>query len=309
MQILSDMNLIKKYCQYLFLTSLLFQLGCGDIAVDIGQNTYNPKIVIEGYLFPGNKVSDIRITRNIPLNTYINPKDLILSDANVKIVDLQNNKEYFLKYNPTKLSFEYDGNDLRIDYNFSYKLVVNAVIDSKLLTASSVTKVPAKGFRLLKEDSILDSLKYRGTNSQGDIKNFKFTFTPSPGTSFYGFSFVALNADTSSFIFNNAYINVTLKDLGERFDNFKFRARWLQNVNSYSDKISLKLEWLDIWFYGRYRAIIYAGDENFRLFFLTFKTVQEFDGNFHEPRINIQGDGIGVFGSAIADTVYFKVLK
>ena len=43
--------------------------------------------------------------------------------------------------------------------------------------------------------------------------------------------------------------------------------------------------------------------------FQTYKNVQEFDGNFHEPRINIQGDGIGIFGSAIADTVFLKVKK
>ncbi|MBM4170785.1 MAG: DUF4249 family protein [Ignavibacteria bacterium] len=309
MQILINMNFLKRFYLFLFLPLLFVLFSCGETVVEIGQNTYNPKIVIEGYLLPGNKVSNIRISRNIPLNTYIDPKDVILSDANVKIIDLQNNKEYSLKYNPAKFSFEYVGNDLKIDHNNSYKLIVSAVIDSKQLTASSITKVPAKGFKLLTGDSILDSLKYREMNSQGDMKNFNFSFAPSPGTSFYGFSFIALDADTSSFIFNNAYVNVTMKDLRERFDNFKFRARWLQNVNSYSDKISLKLEWLEIWFYSRYRAIIYAGDENFRLFFLTFKTVQEFDGNFHEPRINIQGDGIGIFGSAIADTVYFKVLK
>ena len=69
------------------------------------------------------------------------------------------------------------------------------------------------------------------------------------------------------------------------------------------------LDWINIWFYGNYRIIVYACDENFRLYVLTYKNVQEFDGNFHEPRINIDGDGIGIFGSAIADTVYLKVKK
>ena len=58
-----------------------------------------------------------------------------------------------------------------------------------------------------------------------------------------------------------------------------------------------------------YRAVVYACDENFRLFLLTYDSVQEFDGNFHEPIMNFTGDGIGVFGSCIADTVYFKVTQ
>jgi hypothetical protein len=55
--------------------------------------------------------------------------------------------------------------------------------------------------------------------------------------------------------------------------------------------------------------IVYAADENYRLFSLSYKNVQEFDGNFHEPKVTLQGDGIGVFASMIADTVYFKVNK
>ena len=40
-----------------------------------------------------------------------------------------------------------------------------------------------------------------------------------------------------------------------------------------------------------------------------FIEVQEIDGNFHEPVFHIDGDGIGVFGSAVTDTVYFSVTQ
>ena len=67
---------------------LLFN-SCGEGSVEIGRNTYEPKIVIEGYLYPGQKINNIKITRNIPLNTNINPLDLILSNSDVRILDLQ----------------------------------------------------------------------------------------------------------------------------------------------------------------------------------------------------------------------------
>lgn len=288
---------------------ILVFYSCGESTVEIGQNTYSPKIVIEGYLYPGKKVENIRITRNIPLNTQPDPADVILYSADVKLTDLQDSKEYTLVFNPEKYSFEYNGGDLQIDYDKSYKLTVKAIIDGKNLQASSVTTTPRAGFKILKDEAELDSMKYRETIESGIVKQFKSPFVPSPETEYYAISIVALDASFDNFIYDNPYMEIDRKDLEEDFDVYKYQFKWLQNVNSYSTKIDYNVEWLDTWFYSRYRLIIYAADENYRLFAQTYKNVQEFDGNFHEPRVNIQGDGIGVFGSLIADTVYFKVTK
>ncbi len=288
--------------------SLLF-ISCGDNSVQIGPDIYSPKIVIEGYLIPEKKVENIRITRNFPLNTTPNPYTLILSTANVRIIDLQKNKEYKLSYNPQKYSYEYNGSDLFIDYNKSYKLIVTAYVDDRKLEASSITITPEKGFKIIKEECILDSMKYREKDNSGNIKNFEIVFTPSIGTEFYLFSIVALEADTANFIFDNPYFNVDMKDLKKYFDYYKYQLKWLQNINSSVTRINYKVDWLDTWFYGKYRIIVYAGDNNFRKFILTYRNVQEIDGNFHDPEMNIDRDGIGVFGSYIADTLYFKVLK
>lgn len=294
---------------FLSIVFVVMLISCGEPTVNIGPDIYSPKIVIEGYLIPEKKVENIRITRNFPLNTTPNPGSIILSNAVVKLIDLQTNKEYQLEYNPSKYSFEYNKNDLVIDYDKSYKLIVSAYVDSKKLEASSITKTPKKGFKILREESILDSLKYRETDDKGEIKNFEITFSPSNGTTFYLFSIVALDADTSTFIFDNPYFEIDKNDLKKNFDYYKYQLKWLQNINSSIEKINFKIDWLDTWFYGNYRVIVYAGDENFRQFVLTYRNVQEIDGNFHDPRLNINGDGIGVFGSYIADTVYFKILK
>lgn len=301
---------MKKRNKYLVLVlSALFIYSCGENSVEIGENTYQPKIVIEGYLYPGQKVENIRITRNFPLNTTPDIKLLFLSNADVRIIDLESFKEYRLEYNPQKFSYEYNGTDLKIDFEKSYRLDVKATVENKFLSASSVTKVPARGFRIIDEESILDSLKYRQRNSNGNVEQFKIVFSPSPGNSFYSLSIVALDAKPDNFIYDNAYFEIKTEDLLKDFDRYRYQSKWLQNVKSDEPKIEYKIEWLDTWFYGNYRVITYAGDENYRLFFLTYRNVQEFDGNFHEPRLNIDGDGIGVFCSVIADTVYFKVLK
>ncbi len=268
-----------------------------------------PKIVIDGYLYPGQKVEKIKITRNIPVNTYPDPASLILFNSDVRITDLQNGKEYKLTYNFQKLYFEYNGNDLIIGYDKSYKLSVSSMIDGKSLSASSTTLVPRKGFKIIDELSSSKSINYRETDPTGNEKKISITFSPSHGTGYYFFSIVSLNASDSSFIYNNPYVQVKNSDVGKNLDQYRYRFRWLQNVNWEGTFVSYSLEWINFWFYGDYRIIVYACDENFRLYNQTYKNVQEFDGNFHEPRMNINGDGIGIFGSAITDTLYIKVNK
>ena len=60
---------------------------------------------------------------------------------------------------------------------------------------------------------------------------------------------------------------------------------------------------------SRYEIIIYAADTNYSSFLQTFDEVQEDDGNFHEPEFRLEGDGMGYFGSAIADTVALEVIR
>lgn len=293
----------------IILIFLMLFYSCGESVVEIGEGTYIPKIVMEGYISPGQKVKDIKITRNFPLNSRPDAKSLLLADADVKLTDLQINKEYQLTFNPQRFSFEYNGTDLSIGYEKSYKISIKALVNGKSLNASSVTKTPGKGFKIIREESMLDSMKYYQKDLTGNVQQFKLAFAPSPGNGFYGISIVALEATLESFVFDNPFVQVKMDDLKKNFDRYKYQSKWLQNVKSDETRINYNIEWLDTWFYGKYRLIIYAGDENYRLFMLTYRGVQEFDGNFHEPRLNIAGDGIGIFGSVIADTVYFKVLK
>lgn len=283
--------------------------SCGEGTVEIGKNTYEPKIVIEGYLYPGQKVQKIKITRNIPLNTKVDPTALVLNNSNVKLVDLQSGKEYRLTFNSQNFSFEYNGTDLSIGFDKSYQLVASAIVDEKILNANSTTHIPKSGFKIIDELTTSQPISYRGLNSNDDMENITVAFTPSSGTNFYVISIVSLNASDSSFIYNNPYVEVKPEDVWNELDRLKYQLKWLQNINSSGSIINYELDWINFWFYGDYRIIIYACDENFRLYIQTYKNVQEYDGNFHEPRINIQGDGIGIFGSAIADTVYLKVTK
>ncbi len=286
-----------------------FVLSCGDAAINLDKETYNPKIVIDGYVLPHHKINNIRISRNFPLNEKINVMDFPLKDADVSITDLNTEKIYPLTFNLGQLAFEYRKSDLEIMEGNSYRLAVSAKIDGKKLSASSTTTVPLDGFHIDRAVSQLDPLKYREKDENGVIEYFTISFKHSASTDFYALSIVAQEASMETFIEDNIF-GLEKKELDEDFLNrLKYEARWTQTSRTSDGMTTIKILWLDTWFYGQYRAILYAGDNNFKQYFLTHNNVQDIDGNLYEPKFFIDGDGIGVFGSAIADTVHFNVLR
>ncbi|MEI7811141.1 MAG: DUF4249 family protein [Ignavibacteria bacterium] len=281
--------------------------SCGEGTVDVAQSKYEQKIVIYGYIYPGRMVENIKLTRNFPLNTSIDITQIDLSGANAVITDIEAAKSYKLQFNPGKVSFEYPGADLIITAGKSYRIDVTADIDGKTLSASSTTRVPLEGFKIYEKN--LPPMRYRELDSSGTVKNFTVNFKPSLNTDFYAVSIVPWQADRSTFIFDNAYLKLDSNKTPDNLDGYKYRARFLMNINSQAPKTEFKVEWIDTWFYGNYKLIIYVADKNFADFVVTNQSVQEPDGNFHEPKIHIEGDGIGVFGSAISDTAYFQILR
>jgi hypothetical protein len=293
-----------------FFLILFLISSCKDPTVNFDEGSYKPKIVIDGYIFPGNKVENIKITRNFPLNTTIDSGALIIKDANVRILEIEKNTEYPLTYNPDSKAYENITGNLIIDYEKKYKLLVEAVIDGKKISANSTTTVPAKGFKIDRSSSNLSSLFYRERDEGGNLKHFKVTFNPSPGTEFYVISATAMQASLKSFIYTNPFAHfLDSTQIQKNLNLFKYQYMWLQNVSISGTVFDQDIDWLSIWFYGEYQIIAYAGDQNFKDFLLTHDFVQEMDGNLHEPRFHIDGDGIGVFGSAIADTVYLTVKR
>jgi hypothetical protein len=297
-----------NYKTIIILISLIALYSCGESSIELDQ-TYEPKIVLNAILYPGQKVNGISVTRNIPINTQPNPLTLFLRNADIKITDLTTNNIYTLSFNSTKLTYEYIGSDWIIEYDKNYKLSITAIIDNKPLSASSVTKTPKKGFSIIDQETISGTIQYRERDINNNVKEIPLKINLSQGTTYYPISLTALDASDTTFIYSNAYVEVKKEDVVKNLDNYKYIQRQIQNINPNAAQFDFDINWISIWFYSRYRMIVYAADENFRLYNLTYRNVQEFDGNFHEPKINIQGDAIGVFGSMIADTVYFTVKK
>ena len=294
-----NIGFIMKYIKFLSAAILIFMLSeCGSPGVDVNNAPYEPKITVEAYLYCGETVKNIRLMRNYPLGAQLDKSTLYLTPSGNSVSVTVNGKQ--LNFDPQTET--YYNNSINIGYNKTYKLEVFAVIDGKNLHTTSVTTTPQKGFEVLKKN--LGSFKY---NSIPPVISFK----TSPGTDYYIFSIVPDSASTSNFIYANALrSNQDSAKVAKNLNDLKFRSGTLNNIDSYSGQTySFIVQLYQTWFYGPYTLIAYAGDTNFKDYVMTAPSVQEFDGNFHEPVQIFNGDGIGVFASAIRDTVRFAITQ
>ncbi len=289
---------MKLFKLLLIVFSVYVVSGCGDPLIDISDEPYHPKIVVEGFLYPENTVSGIKISRNFELNTEVNPDSLILTPGrNKTLITINNIPLLFDEKTRT-----YFTEEITVEYNTEYNLHVEAEIDGKSYSAEATTLSPQKGFNVLESDL--------GNKVFGKDK-IQIHFVTSPGVSTYAFSIIADSAGPDNFIYENKFFpNITPEKVEEKLNSFLFRFRFILNINSYADLTYLfEPEQFDLWFYSPYRIVAYACNRDYKDYLLTAKNVKEFDGNFHEPKTNFSGDGIGVFASAIKDTTYFRIIK
>lgn len=303
-------NRIMKKINLILIGLSLMVISCGEGIVSIDPSKYEAKIVIDGYLYPNQQVDRIKITRNLPIGTNISKADLVIPDANVVITD-ENITSFPLTFNPDSSAlYYYDASgNLNIQYGGQYRIDVQATIDGKVLQASSTTKTPLEGFGIL-ESLSTSQISFSNIAQGGTLPRPVIYFNRSSQTDFYAFSILAMDADLNSFIYDVHPWggNIERKDVEDNFDTFRKSHDTIFNTPMVADTTQWTVEWFHMWFMGRYRIIAYAGDENMKDFYLTQANVIETDGNLHEPEMNITGDGIGIFGSAIADTFYFELL-
>ncbi len=284
--------------------------GCGKVPVDVGSGDYEPKIVVDAYLIAGQPLRDIRITRNFPLNQDIDLTTYYITDAEAWVTDVAAGKSYELVFNPQAMSYEYPGTDIVVEHGKTYRLYVDANVAGKALSTGSTTTVPTEGFRIEKNQSGPAELKYRAKDENGEIFRSKVYFERSPGINSYLTAVTALEASEETFIEDNAFgfpKDMLLKD--NHLAELSHQNMWTQTRSDAEGLAKLEIEWFTIWFYGRHRITLYAADKNFTDFALTHRMVQDIDGNLLEPKFHFEGDGTGVFGSAVVDTIYVTITK
>jgi hypothetical protein len=180
-------------------------------------------------------------------------------------------------------------------------------VDGQDLQARATTTVPLQGFKIATVNH--EELTYRPRDADDELIIFELEIERSPQTTFYVFTVRPLNPDPDLFIYDNPYEELDRQDVEDDLDDYNYSWDWIQNTPLIPGRSQIDIFWFELSFYGAYEVIVYAADKNLIDFLRTHGNVQEDDGNFHEPKFNIEGDGIGVFGAALADTVQIRVLR
>ena len=282
--------------------------ACGEPSLGITTETAEPRIVVEAVLIPGHPVDNVRITRNARVDEP-RPNAHPLHDADVVLVDEQSGQRFQLVFRDTLWdhhdAFRYLGDDLRIVHGGTYSLEVRAEVDGQALEATATTTVPQEGFRIAGLSH--ERLGYRPEGDDGQIVDIKMSIERSPGVPLYLSTVRPLTPSPESFVYDNPFTDESPGKLD--LDDFNYEWEWLQNPPQTAGVSTMNVYWFQLWFYGRYEIVVYAADPNYARFIQTFDEVQEEDGNFHAPEFSVEGDGIGYFGSAIADTVYLEITR
>ncbi|MBN2425588.1 MAG: DUF4249 family protein [Calditrichaceae bacterium] len=305
------MNITKSIL--MLITAAWIMSSCGEASVDVKNESYEPRIVIEGFLIAGQRNVKMLFTKNFRVDEGFTNLDIFLDleTTEASVTCLDDGKVYELSFIVVQERDEvkeaywgYQGSDFLVEPGKTYQLNVSAVVEGQNLSASSITKVPPAGFKITHFNH--DSLVYWQKDENGNVLNFEITFDLSADTDFYMAAIQALNPTLKTFIYDNPYGDVEEEDIDLDDDAYKNAAAF--NLDPSIGYGKLKLEWYDFSFYDDYRIVMFATDQNYREFLVSFSNVMEIDGNFHEAKFNIEGQGIGIFGSMIADTVYCKVL-
>jgi hypothetical protein len=287
--------------------------SCGKATMEPVNESYEPRIVIEGYLHAGKNIERIHITRNFPVNADLSKLSLVPEpdQTTVSITDLGANHIYYLEFEKGGSNaledyyWTYKRSDFTVQNGRSYQLDVKTIIDGELLHAGSVTTVPERGFEIVSISQ--NSLIYRDNDFNGELKHFEVQINRSRGTSFYAAAIEALNPEIESFIYDNPYEDIKPEDVDLIDDALTYEV--IHHTPETSGTSLITFGWHTFKFYNMYRIIIYAADENYKDYLMTYRDVMEMNGNFHEPKFNIEGDGIGIFASFDADTIYCQVTK
>lgn len=287
----------------------LFFLACGDPTSDVqsdldqGQN-YEAKIVFDAYLIVNQKAEHIFIRRNLPVgsslsgNQNLASAEVILSDGTDRdTLIFESDSTGFYSNHPSFQS---------IAAGKTYNLSVSATIDGKMLHAKSSTTTPTGNLnsQLFEPDGTtsLSTIPY-----YNDDREVTLEFSPSASAAFYVMYFIPEDNRFERLVKDHVLGPFEKEDYDDN-KGFKYLSDDIFTLGSVA-RYKRKVPWRRLFFYSKYELILFAGDQNFKDFYYTFDDVKDLDGNLSEPNFNITGDGIGVFASAISDTLTFTITE
>lgn len=284
---------------------LLVLAGCGLLE----PPTPSSQVVVEAYMVAGEAMSEVRLTRTVPLDAAYDADSLGIVDADARVELLRSDgsieESYALKHADYRPGIYIPSDRPIIEPRRTYRLIVDAPEASGLIT--STTTVPDT-FRTLRANR--DTVVYRSDDP--------FVFYLSPPSSsgrqnVFVITTVALDGHEEEL---TPFARARFEDGGATITQLRENVSPLLNEESFSrtgeGELRVQYPWLGINFYGRTRVVLQALDENL-YDFLRSHMVQQGGSTLPPgeiPNVLEHVDGArGIFGSLARAEVDFVVLR
>jgi len=273
--------------RYLFFIILAFVIFSCDEESSISEN-----FVVEAFLFQGESIDDIKITKAKMYNSSDTTEEAI-SNANVKI--LFNGSEYQLDYDALSEKYVMKNSSLDIISGKQYGLEVTV----KERTATAETVVPTKpaGLTLSNDKIVIPELvlsRALATILGNLYENARTVVSWDNPDNEYHYLTIKYMGDSENPIFSDEIPS----GVGVFFQNFSIVSEPTKDEKFTTIALSLKN-------YGRYKVSLFKINQDYVSLFEN----QEQDGNeLNEPPSNII-NAFGIFSAFASDTTSFEIVK
>lgn len=262
----------------------LFVAACGNI------DESAPKFVIEGFIFAGETVDDIRIKEQIGISEPDSIERLI-TDAQVILI--KDGESYPLVY--AEDSYQYLGDDLSVETGDLFRL--EATVDGRMAYAETVVPEPTSGLSISEPELVVPPIVLSfGLLQQLNELFFTARLTakwdnPNNDLHFIVVEPVASEPDS---IFPTGFPQEGIDFLS----SFKFAPQALE-IDTFSI-IGIALE-----NYGRHRAKVYRVNQEYADL---FDNPDQDSRDLSVPPSNVV-NGFGIFSAFAADSVFFDIVR
>lgn len=242
----------------------------------------NKNLVVEGYLYVGQPVNDIRLTRLVPLGNTINTPTPI---NNAQVVIQHNGQDFELIPSPGDSGYyHYPGDDLRIVVGGMYTLK----IQHEGQTITSQTQAPDKPVGLALSKTSLNIAPIRSFLDIGNRQTEDLDINWSnPAQSFHYLTIRNIEASPDPIDLNN------ILNAG----SFAFPADPVRSANT-------RLVGAFLTDYGMHQVVLFRINAEY---VNLFNSANQDSRNLNEPTTNIN-NGLGIFTCVNADTTSFEVI-
>jgi hypothetical protein len=254
--------------------------GCGDPA----PFSYQEEYFVTGYLFVGEPLENIIVSRSMPLADSFNYKQSVIKDADIRIIS--EGQTYNLVYRDSTLpDYHYPDSTVFVKPNTLYRLEIR-LKDGKLITGETTTPSPISWV-----NQIPDTLYYPRTTDEMKNDTLKLSWTKEPNALFYLVSVRCL--DTVNYgKFLTPPTDEKNKRISRPFENSapdqNEITRWGLVVSNETPVVWTALKW-----YGLNEIDIFAPDYNFLRWFIQY--TRSTQANTLLTSVN---GAYGTFGSA-----------